>query len=409
MKVKQTRYLLKLVFLLFGLSTAIQAVAAGSEINFNSAISAIDQTDTNAGTVTVTIYGFDVEVVVNPGTDIEAAGEQIGIGDLAIGDIVRIDAFLSDEGITADEIRILEAQFEQFRIRGLISAASTLDNITTVTVLGVDINADADTHITRRGSGLGNSVPASELEVGQMVNIAGGLVDNFLYATRIHVGSRPTGDIEVEGNIVEIFETEGVVTSIVMELGSDVFATVLIDDDTHVGGDLIVDRFVEVEGMLDEALNVIAWSIIVDLDGDGDADDDFRRGPKKDKPGNGGDGSEIEVGAKISLSSDTDPINGSAKFKYEEDDDEVEQEFEVEIEDAAANETYNITVLFGATEVNFGALETNSEGSAEKEFSNDPEAGEVDLAPLLPVDTDVRDITAIEITLDSSVVLDGEF
>ena len=117
MNVKQTNFLLSLIFLIFGMSTTIQAVAAGSEINFNSAISAIDQTDADEGTVTVSVYGFEIIVAVNPGTNIEAAGEQISIAELAIGDIVRIDAFFSDEGITADEIRVLEAQFEQFRIR----------------------------------------------------------------------------------------------------------------------------------------------------------------------------------------------------------------------------------------------------------------------------------------------------
>ena len=345
------------------------ALAASSDIDFTSIISA--KTSVNAtSAIAVTLHGIEVDLVVNEGTDIEVGGETATFDDLNIDDFVRIEAFFADEGIVAEEITVLESQKEEFRIRGIVQATGETGADAILTVLDIDIIVPPDAAITRRGSRSGNNIAAQELLVGDLVNIFGTYQEMSLVARRIHVGNRSQGLIELDGVITGLAVAGDTVSSIMVLVGETTEATVLIDENTHIGGSLAENVFVEVKGQLDENLNVLGFEIIVDEDGDGDADDDNQRGRGLGKGkgkgnGNGGgnsndddDGPEIEIEAETSLAAISSDLKGKAKAGYEQDGDEVEQEFEVEIEDAMPGSSYSIQVEFGATTVDFGALST---------------------------------------------------
>jgi len=323
------KIILTFSLLLFAFSSNL-AVAKGAEIKFSSLVSAISQTDSNEGTVTVSIHGIDVTVIINADTEIEESGEEIDLAILSVGDFVRINAFFSDVGIVADELEVLDARSEQFRFRGLITATDSLGENTIISIMDVDIYVDASTDITRRGSGDGNSVAAAELMTGDEVNVRGGSQDGLLLAARIHVGSREQGSIELEGEIVAVTDT-----GFTIDIRGGGTTDIIVDDDTSVSGDIVEGAFVEIEGQLNSEFAVLAFEVVVDVDGDGDADDDNKRGKRghgnsnNNGHGNGDDdddddddddsdgdddgsddGDSITVGAEISLAAEDSDLHG---------------------------------------------------------------------------------------------------
>jgi len=383
------------------------SLATGANVDFSSLVSTVEATGVDEGTVTVTLHGIEVSVATNGDTEIKSGGEEIALEEISAGDFVKIEAFFSDEGIVADEIEVLDNFGEHFRFRGTVQGVSTVDDIITLTVMGIDISVSENTRITRRQSGRGNRVPATELQPGDEVNILGSLKDSVLFADRIHVGSRAQGDIEIDGTVLELSET-----SILVSIDGGGTATIIMDVDTKVSGVPVIGSFVEVEGRLGEDLTILAFEIVVDEDGDGDADDDNPR-VKRDKDRGQGNGIGKDrgfEGSEILLLSETAAIRGKTEFKYEEDDGEVEQEFELKIENGDADTTFSVIVFFTDTEVDFGAITTDDSGRAKMEFESDEDnESDGNLNDLLPEGLDVRDITAIQIVLDGTIILEGSF
>ena len=174
----------------------------------------------------------------------------------------------------------------------------------------------------------------------------------------------------------------------------------------------------EVEGQLNAELSVIAFEVVIDVDGDGDGDDDNHRGKRgkgnshgnaNDNDNGGNDNDSIEVGAEITLASDTTDVNGKAETKYKEENGEVEQEVEVEIEHAVAGTIFTLTVSFAEQSVEFGTMTADDLGSAEAKFKIGDDDPNRDLSTLLPDGLDVRDITAVQILQDGSVIPEGNF
>lgn len=430
MKLQQKLILIFSLFLaVFGSSMLI---AKGSELKFNSLVVSVSQTGDNEGVLTVSVRDIDVPILVTLDTEIGESGEEITLAGISAGDFVKINAFFSDEGLVAEEVEVLDERSQQFRLRGSITATDTVGESTIITVMGVEITLDASTAITRRGNGDGNAVPAADLVVGDEVNVRGGLTDGVLRGERIHVGTREQGTIELEGEISAITDTG---FSIDIEGGGS--TDVVVDDSTAVSGDIAVDAFVEIEGQLNADLSVLAFEVVIDVDGDGDADDDNQRGRRgsgnsgngngnsgngngNGNSGNGngnsddddssGDNNEsIDVGAEITLSSDSSGVNGRAETSYEEENGEVEQELEIELEDAAAGTIFTLTVFFAEQSVEFGSITADELGSVEVEFKSGDDDPDQDLLTLLPDGLDVRDVTAVQVLADGSVVLEGNF
>jgi len=398
------------------------AIAKSSDLKFGSTVISVSQSDSNAGSIEATIHDVVVSIIVNGDTEIEESGEEISIADISAGDFVGITAFFTDEGLVADDIKILEVREEQFRLRGTISAVDAVAENTTITLLGVDVTITSDTSITRRNNGDGNSVPASELSTGDLANVSGSVTEGLLIATRIHVGTREQGNIELEGEIQSLSDTE---LSLSIEGGTTV--AIVIDDSTSVVGELAEGIFIEVEGQLLADLSLTAFEIVADVDGDGDADDDNRRGRRGDEHSNNGrgngngnssddddddsdsdsDSDSIEVGAETLLTADDSELTGKTEYSYDEEDGQVEQELEIEIEGTEAGSEYSITVFFGDESVDFGSFTSDSSGELEVKFKSDASGDDVQIGDLLPSDKDVRDISKVQISQNETLVLEG--
>ena len=404
-------FALSLFLAVFGSS---MLMAKGSELKFSSVVVSVNQTGSNEGILTVSVRDVDVPVTVNGDTEIEESGEEIDLGGISAGDFVKVNAFFSDAGeLVANEIAVLDERSEQFRFQGAITATDTAADLSVITLMGVEISLNSSTEITRRGNGDGNSVLPTDLVVGDEVNVRGGIADGVLLAARIHVGNREQGIIELEGVISETTDTGFAIN---IEGGGS--STVIVDDNTFVSGEIIVGAFVEVEGQLNAELSVIAFEVVIDVDGDGDGDDDNHRGKRgkgnshgnaNDNDNGGNDNDSIEVGAEITLASDTTDVNGKAETKYKEENGEVEQEVEVEIEHAVAGTIFTLTVSFAEQSVEFGTMTADDLGSAEAKFKIGDDDPNRDLSTLLPDGLDVRDITAVQILADGSVILEGNF
>jgi hypothetical protein len=408
------------------------ALAKEGEIKFTSTVISVSQSDSDVGAIEVTIHDIVVPIIVNGDTELEEAGEEISLADLTAGAFVRIDSFFSAEGLVAEEVNVVDQRGEQFRFRGELDAVDQVSESTVITLLGVDVTLVADTDITHRGTAGGNKIPAADLSQGDLVNVSGTLSNGILVASRVHVGTREQGAIELEGNITAVADSQ---ISIAIEGGSELI--IFIDEQTSVVGDLAEGVFVEAEGQLQSDLSLLAFEIVTDEDGDGDADDDNRRGERGDENSNRGRGNggnddddsnddngtddddsnddnsdsrdEIEVGAEIILRADGVAANGKAKYSFEQNGSEIEQELEIELEDAASDTDFALVITFGDTPVELGTFTSNSFGELEVELRANSDDGEGSLGEFIPEGLDIRDITGVQMLLNGDVILEGDF
>lgn len=403
---------LKLTGILLATLFACTVLAKGSELKFESLVISVDQTTANGGSITVTIHDVEVPVIVNGDTEIEEGGEEVGLGDISAGDFVKINAFFADEGLVADEVKMLDERVEQFRLRGLVTAVDPLTDTNIITLLGVDVTVDGNTAITRRGTDA--AIVPGDLIVGDEVNVRGGSSDGVLLAFRVHVGVREQGNIELEGEITAVSDT-----AVTLNLEGGTSLSIVIDADTSVVGALVVGGFAEVEGRLLSDLSLLAFEIAADEDGDGDADDDNRRGSRGDEHSSSGrndDGdddssSSIKSGSETILASDATDLSGKVEFSYESEEGGVEQELEIELEHAQVGAVYDVVVFFGSMSVEFGSGTANGEGEFELKFKagdDTPDDDDRDLGPLVPDGKDVRDITGVQILQNGDVILEGD-
>jgi hypothetical protein len=402
-------------------------LAKGGEIKFTSTIISVSQSDSDIGSIEVAIHSVTVPIIINGDTELTEAGEEISLAELPAGAFVRIDSFFSDEGLVADEVEVVDKRDEQFRFRGEIDAVDLVAGNTVVTLLGVDVTLVDDTDITRRGRGSGNDIAATDLVVGDLVNVSGSLSEGSLVATRVHVGTREQGNIELEGDITSVADSQ---ISITIDGGTEL--VVFFDENTSVVGELAEGVFVEAEGQLQADLSLLAFEIVTDEDGDGDADDDNRRGKRGDENSNIGRGNgndddddsssddddsdsdsdssdEIEVGAEIILAADGVEANGKVDYSYQQEGTEIEQELEIELEDADSDTAYTLVIFFGDTSVELGSFTTNSFGDLEVELRADSDSDDGSLGEFIPEGLDIRDLTRVQVLLNGEVILAGDF
>ncbi|GAB5497718.1 MAG: hypothetical protein PsegKO_00290 [Pseudohongiellaceae bacterium] len=405
-------------------------LAKGGEIKFTSTIISVSQSDSDIGSIEVAIHSVTVPIIINGDTELTEAGEEISLAELPAGAFVLIDSFFSDEGLVADEVEVVDKRDEQFRFRGEIDAVDLVAGNTVVTLLGVDVTLVDDTDITRRGRGSGNDIAATDLVVGDLVNVSGSLSEGSLVATRVHVGTREQGNIELEGDITSVADSQ---ISITIDGGTEL--AVFFDENTSVVGELAEGVFVEAEGQLQADLSLLAFEIVTDEDGDGDADDDNRRGKRGDENSNIGRGNgnddddddddsssddddsdsdsdssdEIEVGAEIILAADGVEANGKVDYSYQQEGTEIEQELEIELEDADSDTAYTLVIFFGDTSVELGSFTTNSFGDLEVELRADSDSDDGSLGEFIPEGLDIRDLTRVQVLLNGEVILAGDF
>ena len=382
--------------------------AKGTDLQFRGRVSDVMQSGPNEGSVVVDLLGFSVTVAVNSDTEIESSGDDEDLGSISIMDFIKVEGFFSDTGIVAEEIEVLDTSIRQFRLRGPIESLVTVGSESTMRVNGVDVTLDGSTQIRRRGPGSSSDSSISDLTTGVSVDTSGRVnLDFQFYAEKVRIGDRPEGEAEIEGVVTSV---DGDLVFVDIEAGGIV--GVVVTDTTEVRGDIVPGAFVEVEGDLNDQLQIVSREFSVDVDGDRDADDDHRGDGDDDGGDDGGDDDgRVEIGREIPLLSVESgaEIHGKAEFKYKEEDGPAQQEFEVEFEDAPANTSYAVWVEFTSGAVEFGTLTTDEFGSADVEFDSSPEIDERDLNAVMPAGSDVRDIISVEIRQDGSLVLAGSF
>ncbi len=425
------RAIFQLVSLLLVSILCVSVVfAKGSELEFKAAITGINQPADGDGDITVSLFSgssdFDVSIIITEDTKIELNGDRLVISELAVGDLVKIRAFFVADGIVAEEVDILESRLGQFRLRGVIDNVTSSDDETVIELLGIQVVINS--LIPIRDRSLGTSILVESLVVGELVDVKGRISNDIFLAQRIEIGKRREGHVEFEGDIIS---TEG--DLIIVNTRSGASLSVILDATTKIRGNLIVGAFVEVEGFLNQLLQVVAQEVKVDSNGNGDSgddnhnsrnDDDDRNDNNRndddddddddDRNDNGSNGNNIngaKVFREVSLQNiaGNSRIEGKVKFKYEPKNDGIKQELEVEIENAEINTAYGITVDFGNGGVDLGSIVTDGRGDAEIEFKSDPRRNDIQISSILPDNKDVRDIQHIEITLGGDIILQADF
>lgn len=388
-----------------GLLLSTGVLAKGAELKFDSTVVATTTAGVDTGTVTVEFNDFEVPLNVNGDTEIREGSIEITLAEVQVGDAVHVEAFFSDEGVTAEEILIMTSSGEQFRLRGRISDVipdvaspeGTGELVTQIALLGVDVYANADTLITDRATGGGNTVLVTDLQSGDLIDVYG-TYTNALVADRIHVGTRQLGQFEFEGTINA---TDGDMLELRLRDGG--VLTLLITDESMISGEVEEGVFVEVEGMLNADLMIEIYELVVDDDNDGDADDDHKRGHRHGHgPDVSGNPNSATVSANLTAVGGDSSASGNIRVSIAPNG----QEVRVKVEGAAPNTMHTVHVLVGGVPIELGSVESDDEGEVEIELKS---TGNSPASLLLPAGTTTADLTDVEVSVAGTVVLSGLF
>ena len=373
-------------FALMSLVSPASASASGSDIRFLAAVAGVVQTSETEGFVIVRLQTFNVPIIVNGDTEIELSGDEVGLEGLTAGAFIKLSGFFSPDGITAEEIDILDAFEGPFRLRGRISAAGPVSGGTLITLLGVDLLVNEDTDIERRGPDGG--ITADDLAEGMAADASGIFDGTQLVATRLKIGSRESEAIlvEFEGRVVSIDGT----TVLVDTDGGGYLAIVILTDSTTIIGELAVNKFVEIKGTLNEVLAVVDAIIKVDEDGDGDADDD-------NPESNDGEGRRARRSTTLDAAEEVS-LEGEVETEFlETPSGQQSQELEVSFHNADRNAQFQLRVTFSEAVVDFGTVRANGGGRVKVKFRTEGAGQTPNILTLLPEGETVENITMVEV------------
>ena len=218
-------------------------------------------------TLTVQMGPCTLTVATDENTEIkDADGNEITFDDLLVGQEIKGKGILLEDGsILASEIEVLEdhdgPEHGQVRFEGEITSLPPDDEelMGGWTVGSTTFTVDEDTKITP---------PKFRPEEGDWAKVtAVRQEDGTLLALKVHLkrhGDRPPRPVEFQGTIEAI---EDPLTKIVVNVGGgdeDVLVDVLIDDLTHIEGNLQEDAHVKVRGFLQDDGSVLARRIEVE-------------------------------------------------------------------------------------------------------------------------------------------------
>lgn len=192
-------------------------------------------------------------VITNDNTEPKRRGRRVNFADLAVGQLVRVEGFLSTNGqVVARKIRVLvQPDQNSVRIRGVIESITPPN----LTISGLTIATDANTRF--------NVSSLATLIVGDAVQVEGTLrADGTVLARSIH---KLTRDEEDENEV----ELEGAIQSVTPPTLTVASKTVLTDSNTRISRngntvmlwDLQVGEHVEVEGMRQADGSVLATEV----------------------------------------------------------------------------------------------------------------------------------------------------
>lgn len=396
--------------------------ATGSELKFTATVHSIDPSDVDSGVVTISVQEIEVPIQVNGDTEIEGDGIVLALSDLNIGDRVKVDAYFAEPGIVANEITVIIPRDPSFDFKGELSAVTPEDMLpegiefsgtptstssvgyTSITILGTDVFLSEETNIYS-GNPPWEPMDSSELSAGDFTVVTGGF-DGVLWAERILVGYREVGEIELDGTIITLDDRQFVVD---IEGGGT--TTVVINEDTRISGELAIGLMVEIEGMLNSELAVVATEIVVDTDGDGEADDDNRRARPTLPPQAQGRGLGLDpfhTGMETALRSDSRSTEAIVKIRDMQTPGTSRMSFNLKLMNAPSDTAFTVIASFGVTDVEFGSVLTDEDGMAELDYDSRPNRPDHTLNSMIPDGFSLRDITSVQIMMGDSVILEKE-
>jgi len=400
------KYLQKLLVTGIAFLTALalsgSVLAKGAELKFDSRIVATTIADSNIGTVTVEFTDFEVTLNVNGDTEITSNGGDITLEELEAGDAVRVNAFFSDEGTTAEEIIMLDALGEEFRLHGEITAIVSGVAVpngagelhTQISLLGVEAYINSDTRITDLNSSSETDLLATDLEVGDLVDVHG-IYNDVLFAERVDVGTMQVGHFEIDGTINAVYPDDTI--ELMLEDGGTI--TLLLTDSSLVTGELAAGAFVEVEGMLNADLQIEVFELVVDTDDDGDADDDHER-QVHTGPDVIGNPNSMTVSAQLAPVDGDATATGNVSVSIAPNG----QEISLQISGASADIEHAVHVLVAGVATEIATVVADADGNVDVTLTSD---GNAPASLLLPAGTSLSDLTDVEVSVDGAVVLSG--
>lgn len=380
------------ILALFALLGVPAAMAEGNNVEFHGTVLGVNMQSATQGVLTLRIMGFQVPVKLTGDTAVEMHGDAVGLSKLDVGDFVKVHGVFAGSAITAKSIEIVDNGDGEFRLRGAITAVRLSAGGSIITLLGVDVLINSETKIERRGPDGGFTV--ANLAAGMIADTRGHSDDGKFVARHLKIGFREDDAIRVEfaGKITGVFSGKLTVDT---EGGST--AVVLMTTGTVIVGIPAAGKFVEVRGTLNSNLEVVASRIIIRDRKDSDDDRPLPPAP-------------VEFKKAIALTSIIPGIRGEAALEIEREDGKVEEELGIHVSHGSPNSEYRVRVEFGSAGfVDFGAFETNGEGSATVIYSSSPRESQRDLTSLLPSGKTVRDITMVQVWSNLIVVLQGRF
>jgi hypothetical protein len=236
-------------FLLFATLTILSA----APIEFTAEVKDID---IDEGKIYFALAdSFTAAVWVTEKTEIrDKNGEPLGLADLGIGMVLKVEGRSTEGGILALEIKIVE-NLSEFELKGPIQSVDT--GARRLVLLGFSVQVPEEAKI--KGA-QGRSLDFEALSPDLWVKVEGIIDDRQMIATEIHV--RQAGvfraNVNLEGIILEIEDS----TLTVGQQGGT-SAVVRVSLATIVKGTLQVGALVRVHGWLAEDLAVEARQIIV--------------------------------------------------------------------------------------------------------------------------------------------------
>lgn len=273
--------ILLLILMLLIISSTI-AMAKSSELEFRGTVMNIaisnDDGDSIVKVKLITSHSpdFEVPIIVLGATEIESNGYHIPLSEVEVGDIVKINGFFSEDGIVAESIYVLDGGLGKFHLRGVIKGIESVEEGVFMQVLGIDILVDESTSIRSRGLGVVNNLSISALQVGESVDVKGRYLDDTFFADRVEVGKRPDEYVRVKGKIIDL--SNGIIEIVTIH---EAHLIVVRTETTKIYGRLAEGEFVEVEGYLNQRLDVVAERVIVDDDRNGYSRDYHYYGSKQ--------------------------------------------------------------------------------------------------------------------------------
>jgi hypothetical protein len=237
--------------------------AAAAPFEFYATVTAKEPIDPASVNLQVEITpGFGLTVKVTTLTEIkDRNGWPVTIDDIAVDDLIAVEAMHTEGGLLALEIRV-QGGGHTFEIRGFLQGVDP--TASRIVVQGIPITVQNSTEIKDEANlplTLAELADRLEEDGTLWVKVEGFAQNGTLVAAEIKIQpSRHFARISLEG-IIDRFNNNG--GEFFLDIGGGIEVLVKLTDETVIRGELAAGVYVKVKGYIDEDLAVVAVSVSV--------------------------------------------------------------------------------------------------------------------------------------------------